>query len=406
MTVSMVTWPTITITLILEFPSSLETDFLSLTGLRQPVVVPCFRFVVSPDQSVHIGIFNVQSVGNKSTSITSWIAQENLSLAAVVETWHDGFDSPSLIACSPDGYPFLEQARPRSCMSYLTTNHDGVCLLYQKELRARQINMPKYRSVELICALETGCGLKLLVAVIHRPGPKAADNDFFNDLSDIFERLSHFSSAVVVGDLNLHLDISESVDTVKFSSLLEANNCRQYVESATHTAGHLLDVFIARTELPVHRIVVSPPDGLSDHSLIVAHVSSSESTNDYINRRCRTWGSFDVDNFMGDFDSSTLAMMLQNGSLLPHTAALFDLYFDTLSTLLDRHAPFHTKHLSTRRSEPWFDRDCRQFRRSTHRLERAYRRDSSVSSLIVLNEPIAVIVLCHHSPSWTSLSPW
>ena len=137
--------------------------------------------------------------------------------------------------------------------------------------------------MELICTLTTGCGLKLLVVVIYRPGSKAADNDFFNDLSDICERLSHFSSAVVVGDLNLHLGSRESVDTFKFSSLLEANNFRRYVELATQTAGHLLDVFIARTDLPVQRIVVSPPGGLSNHSLIVAHVSSREGSNDFIN---------------------------------------------------------------------------------------------------------------------------
>ena len=100
---------------------------------------------------------------------------EKLSLAAVVESWYDGFDSPSLIACAPDSYLFLDQARPRSCASNLSTNHGGVCLLYRKELHARRIDMPKYRSVELICALVTGCGLKLLVAVIYRPGSKATD---------------------------------------------------------------------------------------------------------------------------------------------------------------------------------------------------------------------------------------
>ena len=118
-------------------------------------------------------------------------------------------------------------------------------------------------------------------------------------------------------------------------------------------------MFIARTDSPVHRIVVSPPGGLSDHSLIVAHVSSREVSNDLINRRCRAWGSFDIDNFMGDFDSSPLSAMLQGSELLPDTADLFDLYFDILSTLLDRHAQFRTKRLSTRRSEPWFDQECR-----------------------------------------------
>ena len=73
--------------------------------------------------------------------------------------------------------------------------------------------------------------------------------------------------------------------------------------------------------------------------------------------------------------------MLQNGSLLPDAAELFDLYFDTLLTLLDRHTPFRMKRVSTRRSEPWFDHEFRKFRRYTRRLERAYRRDRSESSL-------------------------
>ena len=84
---------------------------------------------------------------------------------------------------------------------------------------------------------------------------------------------------------------------------------------------------------------------------------------------------------MGDFDSSPLSAMLLGSALLPDTADLFDLYYDTLSTLLDRHAPFRTKRLSTRRAEPWFDQECRQFRRSTRQSEQAYRLDRSVSSL-------------------------
>jgi len=80
----------------------------------------------------------------------------------------------------------------------------------------------------------TCCGLELLVLFIYRPGSKAADIKFFNDLSEMCERLSHFLSPVVVGDFNLHVDISESAAIIKFNSLLEANNCRHYVDSATH----------------------------------------------------------------------------------------------------------------------------------------------------------------------------
>ena len=50
------------------------------------------------------------------------------------------------------------------------------------------------------------------------------------------------------------------------------------------------------------------------------------------------------------------------------------IYRSTLSTLLDRHAPFCRRSISTRRSEPWFDRVCRAAKRLTRKLKRAYRR--------------------------------
>ena len=57
---------------------------------------------LTSDKSENIGLFNAQSVGNKSLSIATWVTDEKLSLGAIVETWHDGFDSPSLIDCAPE----------------------------------------------------------------------------------------------------------------------------------------------------------------------------------------------------------------------------------------------------------------------------------------------------------------
>ena len=49
-------------------------------------------------------------------------------------------------------------------------------------------------------------------------------------------------------------------------------------------------------------------------------------------------------------------------------------YNSTLSSLLDRHAPIRLRRVSARRSEPWFDSECRAAKRKTRRLERLYRR--------------------------------
>ena len=80
-----------------------------------------------------------KSVREKSASISTWITDNTLNIVALTETWHDSVDSPQLIACAPDGYHYVERARPRSESEQLNeiTNHGDVCLLFSNHLRAR-----------------------------------------------------------------------------------------------------------------------------------------------------------------------------------------------------------------------------------------------------------------------------
>jgi len=43
---------------------------------------------------VQLGLFNARSVGEKSAAVQQWITDMKLSLAALVETWHDDASSP------------------------------------------------------------------------------------------------------------------------------------------------------------------------------------------------------------------------------------------------------------------------------------------------------------------------
>jgi hypothetical protein len=83
-----------------------------------------------PPSSVAIGVLNAQSVRNKSVLINSCILDNNLDLFAVVETWHDGADSPCLVACTPPNYKYVERARPRtdSASVSMNCNHGGICV--------------------------------------------------------------------------------------------------------------------------------------------------------------------------------------------------------------------------------------------------------------------------------------
>jgi len=56
--------------------------------------------------TVRIGLFNSRSVMGKSAIIQQSIGDNELSIAALTETWHDDAASPDLIACAPAGWKF------------------------------------------------------------------------------------------------------------------------------------------------------------------------------------------------------------------------------------------------------------------------------------------------------------
>ena len=83
---------------------------------------------------------------------------------------------------------------------------------------------------------------KLLVVAVYRP-PASAIGSFLDEFADLLERVTTYSSVVIVGDLNIHLDVDTDPGVVKFQSLLAVNNYIQHVAVATHVARlDLLDV--------------------------------------------------------------------------------------------------------------------------------------------------------------------
>ena len=52
-----------------------------------------------------VGLFNARSVASsgKSQSISEWVSELKMTAAGLVETWHDGPDTPALVACAPPG---------------------------------------------------------------------------------------------------------------------------------------------------------------------------------------------------------------------------------------------------------------------------------------------------------------
>ena len=109
--------------------------------------------------------------------------------------------------------------------------------------------------------------VKLNLITIYRP-PKSPN--FFDQFQSLLSDLiSIKSSFIITGDLNIHLDVADNPDTLKFNQILDDFNLIQNVTTPTHTHGHLLDVFITQEDFP-SLVDVTVSDSVSDHLIITA----------------------------------------------------------------------------------------------------------------------------------------
>jgi len=150
----------------------------------------------------------------------------------------------------------------------------------------------------------------------------------------------------------------------------------QVVQSPTHTAGHLFDVVIVGSDTMVTSVNV-PPQVLSDHSMIDVTLDLRCANHNGSTPVISCRRSFNYDDFERDLQQSRVC------SPPSDVNELVTAYDDTLTSLLDVHAPYRAVRRSTRPSQDWFDADCRATKRTTRSLERVYRRHPTADTLAV-----------------------
>ena len=178
---------------------------------------------------------------------------------------------------------------------------------------------------------------------------------------------------VITGDLNLHLDVSGNRDARRFHELLDIFGLCQSVSGATHRDGHTLDVVVTRGDLPSPTVDVRPSGEYSDHSLILFQLQLPRPPLRFVDVNTRAWKGFDADHFHDDLLSSPLCCQSLE---LEHLSAdeLQELCDNTMSLLLDKHAPPRIARRHHQPTTPWFDADCAAAKRRVRMFERRYRR--------------------------------
>ena len=226
--------------------------------------------------------------------------------------------------------------------SNVTSRGGGVALLHKCNMKLASKSSWKAKSFENIeVTLTASSTVKL--AVIYRPLPSKINKStvglFMTEFQDFLEHHTVKSQNIlIVGDFNFHYEDPMNVAASRFRDILSNHALCQHVSGSTHLAGHMLDLIITHHNI-VSNTVVS--DFLTDHAAIHCHLHLPKPQPLRQTIQYRNYSAIDKEMFQADIEASTLC--LDPGT---SAASLLDQYDDTMSALLDKHAPLQTRTIT------------------------------------------------------------
>ena len=153
----------------------------------------------------------------------------------------------------------------------------------------------------------------------------------------------------MIGDFNIHMDITDDPNTITFNDFLDSFNLHNHVNLPTHKSLHYLDLVITDTNWNIMH-TVKQGHMLSDHNFIDCSLHIEKPKPQTKTVTYRKLKNIDIKRLDGDMGEALVAA--NNCSDL---AALVDMYNVKLSAVLDNHAPQKTKAVKISHCQPWFN---------------------------------------------------
>ena len=212
------------------------------------------------------------------------------------------------------------------------------------------------------------------LTVVCRP-PRSDKNNvptslFLDEISELFAALSMTPDRLLItGGFNVHVNTPNDPTAATFLSILESFGLVQHVAVPTHVAGHTLDLVMTREDCD---LLTCSPVGhymISSHSTVLFPLSMAKPNRPTIVRTCRKIKSIEMDRFRSDIESSLLL-----SSPTKNKDNLAEQYQETLSRILENHAPKVSIRVRQRALNPWCSSDIAEAKLDRRRLERHWRR--------------------------------
>ena len=328
-------------------------------------------------------IWNTRSANNKLSNICQFFSDFNLDFLILTETWQpcnipnkiDVFKASLLDYAEAERLNIRLISRPRSDGRH----GGGVALLFHSDLNFTYFctNFSIPGSFEML-ATKCKCNTPFILVCIYR-----SDSYSFATFMEEFESLlSHVLllrlPTLFGGDFNIHINSTEEANTVSFLSLLNEHNYKIFSpDTPTHIAGNTLDFLVVPSSFLYKCVSISVEDSdfSSDHFpvLLSLNLHAGDESPPHQARQCRSFRSMDNESFSSDLISS-----LSNVA-----GATFQSYFNsfnsTITSVLDKHAPFRTLQPRKRDKAPWMDQEYITQRSLRKRLQNGQNKSAYYS---------------------------
>lgn len=328
-------------------------------------------------QGLSCALINSRSMKNKTELIFDMLLSHKLSFLMITETWltgNDVFDRAIFHDSCPPSYSYI--SAPRS-----DKRGGGLALLFNTALRVEPIpdnDCLKFKSFESL-QVRTCSGNKVtIIVMIYRP-PSSPLHAFYDEMHNLLTSLLKYENIVILGDFNLSISDPNSYP-IDFSHLVATFNLHQHVTLPTHNKHSILDLILTRSDSSlVTNIDIR--DGISDHCTIFFNLqlhSNFQPTKNNVTKRF--FNPLTLDSLYDDcsavpalvagkwFSNSTDSL-----STSCRTEQLVSTFNDSISNLLDIHAPIRNKKVRKTISPPWWSSNLMMIRRLLRKLERRYR---------------------------------
>jgi len=315
-----------------------------------------------PAHSLRVGTINARSMRPKAPAISDLVTSKSLDILSITETWLTKRETTAgLTDITPIGFSLYH--KPRAGRK----KGGGIALLLSSSLRFSAMSIPDYKSFEAICGKVSYGMVSFNVLNVYRP--PGSTGPFLEEFQDVLAHLASFPQhLIVLGDFNIHVD-TQATPTSDFLDTLDSFGLSQHVHFPTHIHGHTIDLVITSIDFPPQSVKSSDP--ISDHFTVIAEFDISiVPPADRQKIKYRNIKSIDIDAFKQDVLSSKLITdPSQNASDLATQ------YNNTLSSLLDKHAPKITRQVVPKPKNPWMNADIAAAKLHRRRLERVWRRN-------------------------------